>query len=149
MACRKIVADKHRRAVVMMLEGVSQYHALRQAGYSHYSARCPRLVFKHSWALRQALMEEQERRQHYLRPPPPRRKRYDRRTLALTSQTYCQREFQEASTAAGIREYDKSRRTAEAIATGKPMVPMRCSVCRGPLEGRDRWCPNCQRIEKL
>jgi hypothetical protein len=24
---------------------------------------------------------------------------------------------------------------------------LRCSICRGPLEGNDRWCPKCQRIE--
>ena len=159
MACRKIVADKHRRAVVMMLAGVSQYRALRQAGYSHYSARCPRLVFKHSWPLRQALIEAQEERQHYLRPHPPRRKKYDRRTLALTAVAYCQRDFQEANTAAGIREYDKSARTAQAIAAGKPLPQLKpqdrmtiCQRCYRSVREKDRQlnasgtlyvCQNC------
>jgi hypothetical protein len=29
------------------------------------------------------------------------------------------------------------------------MHAMRCPACRGPLEGADRRCPNCQRIERV
>jgi len=149
MACRRIVAAKHRAVAQLLLAGQSGYRALRQCGYSHYSARNFSLVLRHSWPLRQAIMEEQERRREYLVPRPvrKRRDRYARRPVARSVQMFCTPDFQNSTTNAGPRYYEEQSRKARAIAEGRARVPMRCSVCRGQLEGKDRWCPNCMRIE--
>jgi hypothetical protein len=158
MACRKIVTNRQRAAVALMLDGMSQRRALLQVGYSRSSARCPRLLFKHSWGLRAALMEAQERSGHYLRPNPVRKKRYDRRSLAITAQTYCQPDFQAASTNAGIRHFDKMASEAKRIAAGlppkvdEPKRLTRCPSCGAMVDERNMFlnfsqtmsvCPRC------
>lgn len=149
MACRRIVADKHRSVARLLLAGESGYRALRQCGYSRYSARNFGLVLRHSWPLRQAILEEQQLRNEYLIPRPVRirRDKYARRAVARSVQTFCVPDVQSATTNAGTRYYEEQARKARAIAGGRPMRSTRCSVCRGILEGKDRWCPNCLRIE--
>ena len=57
MACRRIVTAKHQAVARLLVDGESGYRALRQCGYSHYSARDLGLVLRHSWGLRQAILE--------------------------------------------------------------------------------------------
>jgi hypothetical protein len=147
MVSRKIVTDKHRTIARLLLGGSSFYRALRQCGYSKASARNPKLVLEHCWGLRQAIVEAQKASNLYFRVPPARKRRYDRRPVARFAVTHCNANFDETSSNLGIREYHAVEKKAAQIAEGKPMLPGRCSWCRGPLEGRDRWCPNCLRVE--
>jgi hypothetical protein len=149
MACRRIVTAKHKAVAQLLVAGESGYRALRQCGYSHYSARNFGLVLRHSWPLRQAILEEQERRREYLIPRParPRRDKYARRAVAQSVRMFCAADVQAATTNAPTRYHEEQARKARAIAEGRPLQSTRCSLCRGPLEGSDRWCPNCMRVE--
>ena len=150
MACRRIVTAKHQAVARLLVDGESGYRALRQCGYSHYSARNLGLVLRHSWGLRQAILEEQERRKQYLVPRPARgrRDRFSRRGVAQAVRQFVASDIQAATTNAFLQRLQSETKHAQAIAEGQPSIPERCSVCRGPLEGNDRWCPNCQRGEK-
>jgi len=147
MVSRKIVTDKHRTIARLLLSGESFYRALRQCGYSRASARNPKLVLAHCWGLRQAILEAQKVSCQYFRVPPVRKRRHDLRPVARFAVTHCNANFEETVSNRGLRDYFAAERKGARIAEGRPMLPMRCSLCRGPLEGKDRWCPNCQRIE--
>lgn len=149
MACRRIVADKHRAVARLLLAGESGYRALRQCGYPHYSARNFGLILRRSWPLRQAILEEQQRRNEYLIPRPVRvrRDKYARRAVARSVQMFCVPDVQAATTNAPTRYHEEQSRHVRAVAKGRILVPLRCSVCGGPLEGEDRWCVRCERIE--
>lgn len=149
MACRKTVTERQMRAAQMLIDGKSAYRALIAAGYSRWTARAFGKLMRGSWGLRQAILEEQERRRECMIPRPARRRRdkYSRRAVAQSVQMFCTADVQASSTNAGTRYYEEQASKARAIAEGRPMRPTRCSVCRGPLEGKDRWCPNCLRIE--
>jgi len=156
MACRKIVTAKHMAVARLLVDGESGYRALRQCGYSHFSARNPRLVLKHCWGLRQAVIEEQERRRQYFVPRPARtrRDRYSRRALADAVRTYCVPEFQAGSTHAGIREYDAMARKIAGLPprAEKPRRMVRCPSCGATVDERKMFlnfsqtasvCPRC------
>lgn len=146
MVSRRVVTEKHRFIAKLLLSGESYYRALRQGGYSHYSARNPRLVLAGCWGLRQAIVEAQKASSLCFRVQPARKRRHDRRPVARFAVTHCHANFEETVNNQGVRDYYAVEKKAAQIAEGKPMLPNRCSLCRGPLEGRDRWCPNCQRI---
>ena len=148
MVSRKIITDKHRMIAKLLLGGESFYRALRQCGYSRASARNPKLVLEHCWGLRQAIVEAQKASGQYFRVPPARRRRHDRRSVARFAVTHCNAHFEETSSNRGVREYVATeKRAAEIVAGRAGRTPTRCSLCRGRLEGQDRWCPNCQRVE--
>ena len=149
MACRRVVTAKHLAVARLLVDGESGYRALRQCGYSHFSARNPGLVLRHSWGLRQAILEEQERRRQYFVPRPARKRRdkYSRRAVAQAVKQYVAPYLQTASTNTFIHKLHASEERLQALADGRASVRLRCSICRGPLEGNDRWCPKCQRIE--
>jgi hypothetical protein len=147
MGSRKIVSDKHRSVAKLLLNGESYYRALKQAGYSHNSAKNPKLVLEHCWGLRQAIVEAQKASSLYFRVPPERKRRHDRRAVARFAVAHCTGNLEETGTNQGVREYYATEKKAARIAEGLPLLPKRCSLCRGPLEGRDGWCPNCMRSE--
>jgi hypothetical protein len=147
MLSRKIVTDKHRTIARLLLGGASFYQALRQCGYSRASARNPKLVLAHCWGLRQAIVEVQKESALYFRVPPARMRRHDRRSVARFVVTHCNANFEETASNKGIHAFYAAKKKGAQIAEGKPMSPKRCSLCRGALEGKDRWCPNCLRIE--
>jgi hypothetical protein len=146
MACRGAVAAKHLKVAQALIDGFSVYRALRIAGYSHFSSRNFRTVVKKSWPLREAIRLVREK---YLASfvPRPRRTRYARRSVSFAVNTYCQSDIQAVPTNRYLHRLSEIERNARAVAEGRNLVPVRCSLCRGPLEGQDRWCPNCQRIE--
>ncbi len=147
MISRKIVTDKHRMVARLLLSGESFYRALLHCGYSRGSAKNPKLAFAHSWGLRQALVEAQRAALQCFRVPLVRRRRYDRRAVARFAVTHCNAAYDETATNKGVRDYVATEKRAARIAAGLPAFPIRCSLCRGLLEGNDHWCPNCGRIE--
>jgi hypothetical protein len=147
MVSRKIVTDKYRTIAKLLLGGESFYRALRQGGYSRASARNPKLVLEHCWGLRQAIVEAQKASSLYFRVPPARQRRHDRRPVARFVAKHCNANFEETSSNRGVREYVAAEKKASEIVADRTFIPTRCSWCRGPLEGKDRWCPNCQRVE--
>ena len=147
MALRKIVNARQMDAARLLVSGVSAYRALTQVGYSRWTARNFGSLLRSSWGLREAIRLEQESQQHYLRPAPARRRRYDRRPVAQAVQSYCGVEDRDSTSNVWLHELHGNTQRCQAIAEGRPQVPLRCSRCRGPLEGKDHWCPNCQRIE--
>lgn len=146
MGCRKSPSKKHFAVAKALLEGASGFQALRGAGYGYWASRRFGRVLKKSWPLREAIRLMQKEHMRYF-VPRPKRKRYDRRAVAQAVRTFCQPDIQAATSNRLVRELSEIERKARSIADGRPMLPVRCSVCRGPLEGKDRWCPNCQRIE--
>ena len=149
MACRRVVTARQMTAArLMVVDGMSAYRALSQAGYARSTARMFGMLLRGSWGLREAIRLEQESHQHYLRPAPGRRRRYDRRSVARAVQTYCGTEDRDSTSNVWLHKLHRDTKHCQAIAGGKPMRPARCSLCRGPLEGKDHWCPHCQRIEK-
>src|SRR5690348_10233058 len=83
---RSWVSAKQRHAAKLLLDGMSGYRALLEAGYSRWTARKVGYLLRRSWGLRQAILEEQQARDLHLRPAP-KRKKYDRRATALTIQS--------------------------------------------------------------
>ena len=147
MACRRAVTARQMRAARLIVDGKSAFEALMEAGYSRWTARAFGKLLRGSWGLREAIRLEQESQQHYLRPAPARRRRYDRRPVAQAVQMYCGFEDRDSITNVWLHKMHRDVQRCQAIAEGKPIRPTRCSRCRGPLEGKDRWCVNCQRIE--
>ena len=149
MPCRKIVTAKHMQVARLLIDGESGYRALRQAGYSHWSSRNLGLVLRHSWGLREAVRRAEERSGQYLIPRPVHRRRdkYARRGVANAVRQYVTADIQGATTNTLLHKLHASAKHAEAIAEGKYVHAIRCSLCRGLTEGQDHWCPCCQRIQ--
>jgi hypothetical protein len=147
MTCRRVIAEKHLFVARLLLDGSSGYRARRAAGYSYWSARNFGLVLRHCWALREAIRREEERRSHYLAPHPARRRRHDRRPIAVAIRQYVTPDLQAATTNTFLHKLHAEGIRAHAIAQGQTFLPVRCSICQGLTEGRDYWCPQCQRIE--
>ena len=150
MAIRKVVTSKQMKAAQLLIDGESAFRALTAAGYSRWTARNFGALLRSSWGLREAIRQAQESRQQYLRPSPARRRRHDRRPVANAVLNYCcLPEDRKAVTNTPVHWLHEQDLKARAIAEGKPLLPIRCSVCGGRLEGKDRWCPNCGRIERI
>ena len=147
MACRKAVTLRQMRAAQLLLEGRSAFRALIEAGYSRWTARSFGKLLRGSWGLREAIRLSLEQSRRYLVARPVRRRRYDRRSLAVNVRQYVAADLQALHTNTFLVRQHATEKRARAIAEGRSTSPLRCSVCRGPLEGRDRWCPNCLRIE--
>jgi hypothetical protein len=150
MACRRVVTARQMTAArLMVVEGMSAYRALCRAGYASSTARVFGRLLRGSWGLREAIRLTQEQEGRCLVARPVRkRNRYDRRPLALNVRQYVAADIQVLTTnTALLKQYATAKRT-DAIAHGRSLLPVRCSLCRSPLEGQDRWCPNCQRCEK-
>lgn len=148
MACRHVVTARQKTAArLMVLCGVSQYRALREAGYAHYTAKMPGMLLRGSWGLRQAILEALEESQRYLiaRPKRKRRDRYDRRSLATNVHDYVSADLQTA-TSKYIKGLHEETKRLQAMEAGRSFVPLRCSFCRGPLEGKDNYCVRCGRV---
>jgi hypothetical protein len=105
------------------------------------------MLLRGSWGLREALRIAQDKSGRSLAARPVRRRKYDRRPLALNVRQYVAADLQAATTNTFLDSLHAETKRAQAMAEGRSCLPMRCSRCRGPLEGRDRWCPNCQRTE--
>lgn len=147
MACRRVVTARQMRAAQMLLEGKSAFRALTEAGYSHWTARAFGKLLRGSWGLREAIRLSLEQAGRYLVAHPARkRKKYDRRPLALNARRYVGADLQTATTNTSLHRLHADGRRAQAIAEGRPVLPKRCSLCQGLLEGRDHWCPNCQKV---
>jgi hypothetical protein len=149
MACRKAITQRQIRAAQLLLDGKSAYRALVEAGYSRWTARGFGKLLRGSWGLREAirLSVEQAGRRLVARPVR-KRKRFDRRALALNVHQSVAQYLQASPTNTFLHKLHTEDRRCQAIADGSPLLPLRCSLCRGPLEGKDRWCPNCRRIER-
>jgi hypothetical protein len=133
------------RAAWGIVVGRSQREALLRAGYSATSARCPGVLIRTSWGLREAIRILQELRQEYISDPPKRRK-YARRPTAKNVLNYCVPEDRDAWGNGLVQKLYRDELKAKQIAQGLPMRS-RCSHCGGLTEGKDYWCPRCQRIE--
>ena len=129
----------------MLLEGKSAFRALTEAGYSRWTARAFGKLLRGSWGLREAIRLSVEQTGRYLVARPARRRRYDRRSLAANVRQYIAADIQAASTNTFLCKLHANEKRAQAVAKGRNPVPLRCSMCRGLLEGKDRWCPNCMR----
>ena len=149
MACRRIVTARQMKAAhLMVVERLSAYRALCQVGYAKSTARNFGKLLRGSWGLREALRLTLAESGRYLVSRPVRgRKKYDRRPLALNVNQYVATDMQALHGNTFLHRLHAETRRCTDIAQGRPRVPTRCSICRGPLEGQDRWCPNCQRIE--
>jgi hypothetical protein len=147
MACKKAITARQMRAAQMLLEGKSAYRALTEAGYSHWTARMFGKLLRGSWGLREAIRITLEQTGRYLVARPVRKRQYDRRSLARNVLQYVAADIQAAPTNSSLNKlYTNGKRVKESAENKNPVLLL-CSLCRGPLEGRDRWCPNCQRIE--
>jgi len=147
MAVRKVVNARQMQAAQLLIAGQSAYRALRTAGYSHYTARNFGALLRQSWGLREALRQATEASGVQFRPAPARRRRYDRRAVAEAIKYYCDSSDHQAVSNAGVRWLHEQVGMARAIAEGKPLPHISCSVCGGRTEGNDHWCPRCLRIE--
>jgi hypothetical protein len=149
MACRRVVtARQMTTARLMVVEGMSAYRALCKAGYARSTARMFGMLLRGSWGLREAIRLTLEQTGKFLVARPVRKRKYDRRPLALNVHQYVASYLQAVPTNTLLHKLHTEDRRCQAIADGSPLLPLRCSVCRGPLEGKDRWCPNCRRIER-
>src|SRR6266851_1159940 len=99
MACRRVVTARQMTAArLMVIEGISAYRALTQAGYARSTARMFGMLLRGSWGLREALRIVQQDAGHHLTPRPSRkRKRYDRRPVALAARQYVAPDIQAAT----------------------------------------------------
>jgi hypothetical protein len=149
MAVRKVVNARQMTAARLLVGGESFYRALIHVGYSRWTARNPSALLRSSWGLREAIRREQEAQQHYFRPAPTRRRRYDRRPVASAVRMYAGPEDRDSVSNTWLHKLHAEGKRAQAIAEGRPMLPKQCSRCRGPLEGRDHWCPNCRCAETV
>jgi hypothetical protein len=148
MACRKAVTARQIKAAQLLLEGKSAYRALIEAGYSRWTARAFGKLLRGSWGLREAIRLSLERTGKYLMARPVRKRaRYDRRSLALNVRQCVAADIQALVTNSFLRKQHAAEKRAQVIAEAKSPVPVRCTRCRGPLEGKDRWCPYCMRVE--
>ena len=148
MACRKAVTSRQMRAAELLLEGRSAYRALTEAGYSRWTARAFGKLLRGSWGLREAIrlsMEQAGRR--LVARPVRKRKRYDRRALALNVRQSVALDIQASTTNAFLRQLHTDEKRCVEIAEGRRLRLVWCSICRGPLEGQDHWCPRCQRVQ--
>ena len=149
LACRKAITSRQMRAAELLLEGRSAYRALTEAGYSRWTARAFGKLLRGSWGLREAIRLSLEQTGRFLVGRPARkRNRYDRRALALNVLHYAAADIQAATTNSPLHKLHANAKHAQEIAEDKTPFPSRCFLCRGPLEGMDRWCPNCMRIER-
>jgi len=141
MGTRSWVSAKQRLAAKLLLDGMSGYRALIEAGYSRWTARKVGYLLRHSWGLRQAIVEEQKARDLRLRPSP-KRKRYDRRPTALLVENYCFPENATSHSNTPIeRLYDDTQR-AQRIADGLP--PKEAAKPPAFMEDMTN-CPECGR----
>jgi rubrerythrin len=143
-----VTARQMTAARLMVLEGMSAYRALCQAGYARSTARMFGMLLRGSWGLREALKIAQDESGRSLAARPVRRRKYDRRSLALNVREYVAPYLQAATTNTFLHKLHADEKRAHAIAEGKHALPSRCSVCRGLTEGNDHWCPRCQQTEK-
>jgi hypothetical protein len=148
MACRRVVTVRQMAAArLMVVEGMSAYRALRQAGYARSTARAFGMLLRGSWGLREAIRLTLDQSGQFLVARPVRkRKKYYRRPLAQAVQMYCGVEDRDSISNVWLHKMHRESQRCQAIAEGRVFVPMHCSVCRGLTEGNDHWCPRCQRI---
>jgi hypothetical protein len=149
MACRRIVTTRQMRAAILMVvEGLSAYRALCQVGYARSTARNFGKLMRGSWGLREAIrLASAESGRFLVAAPVRRRKKYDRRPLALNVSQYVGTDTQAIPVNTFLHKLHTETKRCIDMAQGRSL-PVRCSLCRGPLEGQDRWCPNCQRVER-
>ena len=146
--CRRVIGAKHLRAAqLIVLEGWSGYRALVESGFSPWTARNFSRLLGECWALRAAIEMVQNETKTYLDPAKVRRRRYQRKPIVEAVRKYV---FQTGSerTNSGPRYFYQQERACRALEEGMPPVLLLCSVCRGPLEGQDHWCPRCQRANQ-
>jgi hypothetical protein len=148
--CRKAVTARQMRAAQLLLEGKSAFRALTDAGYSRWTARAFGKLLRGSWGLREAIRQSLEQLRRYPIARPVRKRarydKYDRRSLALNVRRCVAEDIQALATNSFLRKQHAAEKRAQAVAEARSPVPVCCSRCRGPLEGSDLWCPNCQRV---
>ena len=149
MACRRIVTTRQMKAAnLMVVQGLSAYRALYQSGYARTTARNFGKLLRGSWGLREAIrLALAEPGRFLVARPVRRRKKYDRRRLALNVSQYVGTDLQAIPVNTFLHKLHAETRRCDGIMSVHSRFPTRCSLCRGPLEGKDRWCPNCRRTE--
>jgi hypothetical protein len=110
-----------------LVDGLTKYQAAIKAGFPSSTAKNMGFVYKRSWGLRTAIEWAYKARRDQFNKVPREvsSRRYMRRSVA------------------------RDRGLLVASLPGKPRpveVPSFCHHCKGPLEGRDNWCPICQRV---
>jgi hypothetical protein len=119
MGTRSWVTSKQRHAAKLLLDGMSGYRALLEAGYSRWTARKVGFLLRNSWGLRQAIVEEQAARNQRMRPAP-KRKKYDRRPTALLVENYCFPENASSYSNVPIQRLYNDTQRVQQIAVGLP-----------------------------
>ena len=149
MACRRIVTTRQMKAAnLMVVEGLSAYRALCQVVYAKSTARNFSKLLRGSWGLREAIrLTLTESGRFLVARPARRRDKYDRRPLALNVSQYVGTDLQALRDNTFPHKLHAETRRCNDIMSVHARFPTRCSLCRGPLEGQDRWCPNCRRVE--
>ena len=148
---RKVVTERQMLAAKLVVDGLSWYRALTQAGYTPSTAKCPTALLTGSWGLREALRREQESRQkRFLARPIRKYDRYDRRSATKLIQDYVNVGTDDSNRMHGeyLKEQTTARRVVGLARPGTIPRVVLCSVCRGRTEGNDHWCPRCERLER-
>jgi hypothetical protein len=124
MHVRRIPTEKHMLAARLLLDGHTGFKALRAAGYSYWTSTRFGNVYENSFPLREAIRLESERRQAKLQARPAvKPKLYAGKSLVTAVETG--------------KAYKRGPR--------KKLVAKHCPMCRGWLEGEDRYCVSCGR----
>jgi hypothetical protein len=61
---------------------------------------------------------------------------------------YVAADSQAVATNSLLHKLHATGKRAREIAEDKKPLPSRCSFCRGLLEGADRWCARCLRVDR-
>lgn len=161
VSTRSWISAKQRHAAKLLMDGLTGFQALRQAGYSKWTARKVGYLLRRSWGLRQAILEEQAARNIRL-VPAPKRKKYGPRSVTIDIQNYCFPENAKSYSNSHVQKlYDDTRRV-ERIVEGLPpkeipqppafMADMtRCPECGRSISRRQLFlgqsgnyvCPRC------
>lgn len=123
---RQCPTERHLKYAEYLVDGLTKYQAAINAGFPPSTAKNMGYLYSRSWGLRTAIeWAYQARRDQFNKVPREvSSRRYMRRAVARDR---------------GLM--------ASLPGKARPMdLPRFCHFCRGPLEGRDLWCPNCQKV---
>jgi hypothetical protein len=163
-------SERHKRLGELIAQGMRPRLAMRQAGFSESTAKKWAEVARRSRWIRQQIedgnvlnqvrevlkaylsdqqiwkvFEEARSRNRHILNRVTQQPRAPRKSIARFLQKY--RGMNNTET----RNYHRSEAQASTVSKrihGEETLAVRCSVCHGPVEGRDLWCPNCQRCER-
>lgn len=141
MARKPVVTERHMVAARLLLNGETCTRALRAAGFGKASSRRFGCLYRESAPLRKAIAMEMETRKLAL-PEMKVRASYSRKALVDAIRDYgC---FGNDSNIPALRQHEQEL-VCRKISEGT-WKPDNCPTCYARLEGKDRWCPRCQKV---